>query len=120
MTKEELLDQFAFEAMKIGIEKNSTAIAREAYNIAEEMLERRQGILDKWTLTEAVRDDGIDKLYLTVRSERCLKAEGILTITQLQGCTFNNLLKIPNLGRKSINEIIEQMAAMGLKLKGEL
>jgi DNA-directed RNA polymerase alpha subunit len=43
-----------------------------------------------------------------------------LTITQLQGCTFNNLLKTPNLGRKSINEIIEQMAAMGLKLKGEL
>ena len=120
MTKEELLDQFAFEAMKIGIEKNLTAIAREAYNIAEEMLERRQGILDKWALTEAVRDDGIDKLYLTGRSERCLKAEGILTITQLQGCTFNNLLKTPNLGRKSINEIIEQMAAMGLKLKGEL
>lgn len=120
MTKEELLDQFAFEAMKIGIEKNSTAIAREAYNIAEEMLERRQSILKKWALSEAIIDQGIDKLGLTVRSENALKAEEIYTIDQLRNCTFNQLLKTPNLGRKSINEIIFQMNAFGFKLKGEL
>jgi len=120
MTKEELLDQFAFEAMKIGIENNSTAIAREAYNIAEEMLERRQSIFKKWALSEAIVDQGIDKLGLTVRSENALKAEEIYTIDQLRNCTFNQLLKTSNLGRKSINEIIFQMNAFGFKLKGEL
>ena len=63
--------------------------------------------------------DGIEKLNLTVRSERCLKADEVYTLTQLLNCTKDRLLKTPNMGRKSVNEIIEKLAEHGLKLKGE-
>lgn len=124
MNKEELLDQFAIEAMKaIQYQTdmvNVHNVAIRAYAIAEKMLECKQTILDSWALKDAISEDGIEMLELTVRSERCLKAEGIYTITQLLGCTENRLLKTPNLGRKSINEIIEQLDARGLKLKGQV
>lgn len=115
MTREELLDQIAIEVLK-NLPHN---FARDAYNIAEGVLERRDAIIHKWALTEALVFDGIEKINLTVRSERCLKAEDIHTISQLQNCTFNRLLKTPNLGRKSVNEIIEKLAHHGLKLKSQ-
>ena len=73
----------------------------------------------KWALTEAIVFDGLEKLNLTVRSERCLKADEVYTLTQLLNCTKDRLLKTPNMGRKSVNEIIEKLAEHGLKLKGE-
>jgi DNA-directed RNA polymerase alpha subunit len=122
MTKEELLDQFAMEAMKAIQHQESMVsvhnVAIRAYGIAEKMLECRQAILDSWELKNAIVEDGIERLELTVRSEHCLKAEGIYTITQLLGCTEQRLLKTPNLGRKSLREIIEQLDARGLKLRG--
>lgn len=121
-TKEELLDCFAIEAMKLLVQQagstlNPYRVAETAYTVAERMLERREKIFCQWKIDENIVQDGIEKLHLTVRSERCLKAEGILTIQQLQGCTKRDLMKTPNLGLKSINEIIEQMAALGYSLR---
>ena len=64
----------------------------------------------------------VDELELTVRSANCLKAENIFYIGDLIQRTENELLKTPNLGRKSLNEIKEVLASrgftLGMKLEG--
>ena len=57
-----------------------------------------------------------DEQELTVRSANCLKAENIYYIGDLIQRTENELLKTPNLGRKSLNEIKEVLAQRGLTL----
>lgn len=115
MTKEELLDQIAIEVLK-NLPHN---FASDAYNIAERVLDKRDSILNKWALTEAIVFDGIEKLNLTIRTEHCLKADEVYTLSQLLNCTKDRLLKTPNMGRKSVNEVIEKLAEHGFKLKGE-
>jgi DNA-directed RNA polymerase subunit alpha len=58
----------------------------------------------------------VDDLELTVRSANCLKAENIYYIGDLIQRSENELLKTPNLGRKSLNEIKEVLASRGLTL----
>ena len=58
----------------------------------------------------------VDDLELTVRSANCLKAENIYYIGDLIQRTETELLKTPNLGRKSLNEIKEVLASRGLSL----
>ena len=58
----------------------------------------------------------VDDLELTVRSANCLKAENIYYIGDLIQRHENDLLKAPNLGRKSLNEIKDILAAKGLSL----
>jgi len=58
----------------------------------------------------------VDDLELTVRSANCLKAENIYYIGDLIQCSESELLKTPNLGRKSLTEIKEVLQARGLAL----
>lgn len=58
----------------------------------------------------------VDDLELTVRSANCLKAENIFYIGDLIQRGENELLKAPNLGRKSLNEIKDVLASKGLTL----
>ena len=58
----------------------------------------------------------IDDLELTVRSANCLKAESIYYIGDLVQKTEVELLKTPNLGKKSLTEIKEVLAQRGLSL----
>ncbi|MBY0578726.1 MAG: DNA-directed RNA polymerase subunit alpha [Burkholderiales bacterium] len=58
----------------------------------------------------------VDDLELTVRSANCLKSENIFYIGDLIQCSEHELLKAPNLGRKSLNEIKEVLASRGLSL----
>jgi len=58
----------------------------------------------------------VDDLELTVRSANCLKAESIFYIGDLVQRSENELLRTPNLGRKSLNEIIEVLNNEGLDL----
>jgi DNA-directed RNA polymerase subunit alpha len=62
----------------------------------------------------------VDELELTVRSANCLKAENIYYIGDLIQRTENELLKTPNLGRKSLNEIKEVLMSRGLNLGAKL
>ena len=62
----------------------------------------------------------VDELELTVRSANCLKAENIYYIGDLIQRTETELLKTPNLGRKSLNEIKEVLASRGLALGSRL
>lgn len=58
----------------------------------------------------------VDDLELTVRSANCLKAEQIYYIGDLIQCTEVELLKTPNLGKKSLTEIKDVLASRGLSL----
>ena len=122
MTREELLDLFAAEAMKalIATEKhNPGSVARSAYQIAESMLEEKERILARWQLNEDIKTGSIDKLDLPIRVLHCLRSEGIYTTAQLQQWTTRDLRKIPNMGAKGIREVEYAMLAIGLHLKGQ-
>jgi DNA-directed RNA polymerase subunit alpha len=58
----------------------------------------------------------IDHLELTVRSHNCLKSAGATTVWALVQMNPNDLLKLANFGRKSLNEINEVLDKMGLSL----
>jgi DNA-directed RNA polymerase subunit alpha len=58
----------------------------------------------------------VDDLELTVRSANCLKAENIFMIGDLIQRTEVELLKTPNLGKKSLTEIKDVLATRGLSL----
>jgi DNA-directed RNA polymerase subunit alpha len=77
---------------------------------SEERVESQQPQVDPILLQP------VDDLELTVRSANCLKAENIYYIGDLIQRTENELLKTPNLGRKSLNEIKEVLASKGLTL----
>lgn len=78
-------------------------------------------VRDVWTKRVApegsVHDLEIYHAPFDVRSYNCLRAEDIKTIGELLRYTENDLLKIPNMGRKSAKSIIEVLDSMGLKLK---
>jgi len=58
----------------------------------------------------------VDELELTVRSANCLKAENLYYIGDLIQCTEVELLRTPNLGKKSLTEIKDVLASHGLSL----
>jgi DNA-directed RNA polymerase subunit alpha len=62
----------------------------------------------------------VDELELTVRSANCLKAEQIYYIGDLIQKSEQDLLRTPNLGRKSLNEIKEVLTDKGLELGTEI
>ena len=70
----------------------------------------------KQTAVDPVLLRPVDDLELTVRSANCLKAENIYYFGDLIQRTETELLKTPNLGRKSLNEIKEVLASRGLTL----
>jgi DNA-directed RNA polymerase subunit alpha len=58
----------------------------------------------------------VDELELSVRSANCLKNDNIIYIGDLVQKTETEMLRTPNFGRKSLNEIKEVLASMGLHL----
>lgn len=63
-----------------------------------------------------LRDKSIDELELSVRSYNCLKNANIRTLGDLVVRTESEMLKTKNFGRKSLNEIKEVLAGLGLTL----
>ncbi len=62
----------------------------------------------------------VDELELSVRSANCLKNDNIIYIGDLVGKTESEMLRTPNFGRKSLNEIKEVLSSMGLRLGMEI
>ena len=58
----------------------------------------------------------IDELELSVRSYNCLKRAGINTVEDLCAKTMDDLMKVRNMGRKSLDEILNKLESMGLHL----
>ena len=68
---------------------------------------------------EKVLEMNIDELELSVRSYNCLKRAGINTVEELCNRTSEDMMKVRNLGRKSLEEVINKLAMMGLHLADE-
>ncbi len=116
------------DKLVLEIETNGTIDAEEAVRTAADILSDQLSVFGDFTH----RDRGgakpvptgvdpvllrpIDDLELTVRSANCLKAESIYYIGDLIQKTEVELLKTPNLGKKSLTEIKEVLAQRGLSL----
>lgn len=66
---------------------------------------------------EKVLEMTIEELDLSVRSYNCLKRAGINTVQELTERTMDDMMKVRNLGKKSLQEVQEKLAALGLGLK---
>lgn len=113
----------------IDLETNGTITAEDAIRVASRILNNQVAVLVELKdeqkkepeKTEVFSIDPIllrpiDDLELTVRSTNCLKAENIYQIGDLVQKTEIELLKTPNLGKKSLTEIKDVLASKGLSL----
>ena len=66
---------------------------------------------------EKVMEMSIDELELSVRSYNCLKRAGINTVEELTNRTPEDMMKVRNLGRKSLEEVLAKLKELGLQLK---
>ncbi len=80
---------------------------------AEIMVEREE------TIKEKVLEMTIEELDMSVRSFNCLKRAGIDTVEDLINRTEEDMIKVRNLGKKSLEEVIQKLHSLGLELKRE-
>lgn len=80
---------------------------------AEIMVERQE------TIKEKVLEMTIEDLDMSVRSFNCLKRAGIDTVEDLTKRTESEIIKFRNLGKKSLDEVIQKLHSLGLELKRE-
>ncbi len=116
------------DKLNILIETNGSVDAEDAIKRAASILQDQLSSFVELELVEEeealpTSDDfdpqllaAVDELELTVRSANCLKAEQIYYIGDLIQKTEQDLLRTPNLGRKSLNEIKEVLTDKGLEL----
>ncbi|MEG0730646.1 MAG: DNA-directed RNA polymerase subunit alpha, partial [Cetobacterium sp.] len=128
-----------FDKLTLEVETNGSIAIRDAISYAVELLKLHlDPFLDLGNKMDHLRldieeeeespaytakDDNvlnikIEELDLTVRSFNCLKKAGIEEVGQLARMSMNELLKIKNLGRKSLDEILEKMKELGFDLNG--
>lgn len=112
----------------LDLETNGTLDPEEAIRRAATILQQQLAVfVDLQGETESVEEEQeeevdpmllrpVDDLELTVRSANCLKAESIYYIGDLVQRTEVELLKTPNLGKKSLTEIKDVLASRGLHL----
>ena len=102
------------------------AKAKEIRSIAEhlklfidlsEVAQTAEVMIDKEDdITQAVLEMSIDELELSVRSYNCLKRAGINTVEELTNRTSEDMMKVRNLGRKSLEEVLGKLKELGLEL----
>ena len=83
----------------------------EEVDDVEIMVEKEEEEKDK------VLETTIEELDLSVRSSNCLKRAGINTVEELTNKTEDDLMKVRNLGKKSLQEIKDKVDELGLSLK---
>ena len=93
------------EHLKLFIELSENA------KTAEVMIEKEENEKEK------VLEMNIDELELSVRSYNCLKRAGINTVEELCNKTSEDMMKVRNLGRKSLEEVLGKLSELGLALR---
>ena len=83
----------------------------EIANKADIMVEKEESEKEK------VLEMNIDELELSVRSYNCLKRAGINTVEELTNKTSDDMMKVRNLGRKSLEEVLAKLKELGLQLR---
>ena len=121
-----------YDKLTIKVLTNGTIGAKEAVSLAAKVLNEhlklfiemsdvadRGDILVESSEVEKgkVLEMTIEELDLSVRSFNCLKRAGIDTVEDLTNRTEGDMIKVRNLGRKSLEEVIQKLASLGLALK---
>ena len=123
--------QTDFDKLTLDVTTNGTLPPDEAVSLAARVLSEHLSVFidlsDNAKTTEIMAepiDDNktkalemsIDELELSVRSYNCLKRAGINTVQELCSKTPEEMMKVRNLGRKSLDEVLEKLKELGLKL----
>jgi DNA-directed RNA polymerase subunit alpha len=123
-----------YDKLSMSIETNGTVSPDDAVAIASRILQDQLQLFINFEEPQAVKADvvaddipfnrnllrKVDELELSVRSANCLKNDNIIYIGDLVQKTEAEMLRTPNFGRKSLNEIKEVLAQMGLHLGMEI
>lgn len=120
-----------FDKLTLDVYTNGTLAPDEAVSLAakvlnehlklfidlSEMAQAAEVMIDKEDdITQAVLEMSIDELELSVRSYNCLKRAGINTVEELTNRTSEDMMKVRNLGRKSLEEVLGKLKELGLEL----
>lgn len=123
-----------FDRLTFEVWTNKTIAPSEAISLASRILNEHLNLF--MDLSENVKDTeimvekedfkkekilvmSIDELDLSVRSHNCLKRAGINTVEDLVGKTEEDMMKVRNLGRKSLDEVLKKMKELGIALNPE-
>ena len=120
-----------FDKLTLDVYTNGTLIPDEAVSLAAKVLSEHLSLfidLSENAKTaevmiekednekEKVLEMNIDELELSVRSYNCLKRAGINTVEELTNRTAEDMMKVRNLGRKSLEEVLAKLKELGLEL----
>ena len=126
--------QTDFDKLILDVETDGTIPADEAVSLAAKILNEHLNLfvdlseeMGNAEIMVEKDDDGkekvlemtIEELDLSVRSFNCLKRAGINTVGDLIGKSEDDMMKVRNLGRKSLDEVIGKLASLGFKLSKE-
>ncbi len=121
-----------FDKLTMRVLTNGTIEAKEAVSLAAKVLnehlklfidmsddaKNREILVDRPEVKkEKVLEMTIEELDLSVRSFNCLKRAGIDTVEDLINRTEEDMIKVRNLGHKSLEEVIQKLSSLGLALK---
>ena len=120
-----------YDKLTLDVYTNGTLAPDEAVSLAAKVLSEHLGLfidLSENAKTaevmvekeddekEKVLEMSIDELELSVRSYNCLKRAGINTVEELTNKTSDDMMKVRNLGRKSLEEVLAKLKELGLQL----
>ena len=123
-----------FDKLTLEVETNGTISAKEAISFGAKILNEHLNLFvdlsdearnveimveREETKKEKVLEMTIEELDMSVRSFNCLKRAGIDTVEDLINRTEEDMIKVRNLGKKSLEEVIQKLHSLGLELRKE-
>ena len=105
-----------YDKLTLDVYTNGTLAPDEAVSLAAKVLSEHLNLFIDLSENEKVLEMNIDELELSVRSYNCLKRAGINTVEELCNRTSDDMMKVRNLGRKSLEEVLAKLKELGLEL----
>ena len=124
----------SYEKLTISVTTTGTYTPKEVISLAADILEKQVHLFTELSTSaptvelENAKKNGtgvektttsIDELELTVRPYNCLKRANINTIEDLCRKTEDDLMRVKNLGKRSVNEIIDKLTSLGYSLRNK-
>ena len=121
-----------YDKLTLDVETNGTISAKEAVSLGAKILNEHLNLFSnlseelrgdpilvpsKETHKEKILEMTIEDLDMSVRSFNCLKRAGMDTVEDLTSSTEADMMKVRNLGKKSLEEVIQKLHSLGLDLK---
>ena len=125
-------DNTDYDKLTVEVVTNGTISAKEAISLGAKILNEHLNLFvdlsdqaktaeimvdREETIKEKVLEMTIEELEMSVRSFNCLKRAGIDTVEDLTNRTEEDMIKVRNLGKKSLEEVIAKLHSLGLDLK---